>query len=93
MAVKKKSKKKNTLMLAGAVVLLLITGIVLYITYFTSPEVDSTSGALQNRVVTMPTEFNTSVLENAMTLQLQQFGPEEVQVQNRGRKTDPFAPF
>jgi len=89
----KKSKNRHQLMLAGSVLVLACTAVLLYITFFSAPEVDVSSGILQTQASTIPTKFNTSVLNDVRTQNLNQFGPEEVTVQDRGRKEDPFAPF
>ena len=89
------SKKKNMVMGVVLIVVLIVTGVFVYIAFFSSPDIDfDTLGA--NGLTapgTIKTKINTEVLNDPRVESLNQYGPAEVTVQYRGRKADPFDPF
>lgn len=70
-----------------------VTAIVIYRTYFVQPDIDLNPPELTVGNAALQTTFDTDVLEDVRVRGLQMHGSAEVQVQERGRKPDPFQPF
>ena len=86
-----KSKSRLPLLIVLGLVFL-VTGVVIFRTYFTEPDIDLTPPELTVQG-SFSTTFDTDVLEDVRVKGLQMHGSAEVQVQERGRKPNPFQPF
>ena len=72
---------------------MIVTAGVVYYVFFTQPIVNLVNAdqVLQRRSI--DTSFQTEILENDKLKDLRLFGLQEVKVQLRGRKSDPFEAF
>lgn len=94
LAQKKVSKKKNMVLGIVTLVLFVIAGIFVYLTYFSSPDIDiAGAGILSAPRASITTKFDTELFDDPRIKSLKQYGPADVLVEQRGRSTDPFQPF
>lgn len=94
MLIQKQTKSKSRLPLLILLgVVFAITIFVGYRTYFSTPDIASTSGVQLPASATINTQFDTSVLQDARLRALRTYGAPEVQVVERGRKANPFEAF
>lgn len=87
----KKSKSQTPLLIVLGIIFI-ITGIVVFRVYFTSPDIDVV-GDVQLPTAAVTTTFDTSVLQDVRFTGLRQYGAATVDVVDRGRKPDPFQAF
>ncbi len=88
---KKKSTSKFLLILIGGA--LLIAAGLLFITFFTGPDVSVETQGVVTQGSLIRTDFKTEIFEDQRMKGLRQYGPAEIQVTQRGTKTDPFQAF
>lgn len=95
MIAQKKTSKKRTMILGGIVAIAIIATIIMLYFIYREPDIalDALGGGLTAPAPSLDTTFNTEIFEDSRVQNLRQFGPAEVQVQFRGRSTDPFQPF
>lgn len=93
---KQTSPKKNLLLGAVAGAILLATLVFLYFTILREPAADlNGAGALGQLapIRKIDVNFQTELFEDPRIEGLKQYGPETVEVTERGRKADPFEAF
>jgi hypothetical protein len=93
LAQKKVSKKKNKITAIIIVIVLIATAALLLIMFVKPGSNETPLGAFIAPTSTIPTTINKDVLDDARVKSLKQFGPGEVEVQNRGRSDNPFKAF
>lgn len=87
-----KSKSRLPLLIVLGLVFA-VTAVVIYRTYFGQTDIDLSPPELTVNGAGFATTFDTDVLEDVRVKGLQMHGNAEVQVQERGRKPNPFQPF
>lgn len=96
---KKASSKKNMVLGIVAGVIIVATLLILYFMLFREPTLpDDVVGAPSAGEFVLPTrpvstKLDSEILDDPRLNELQQYGPGEVTVQQRGRKVDPFIAF
>lgn len=92
---KKEKRQKILIIISGISIIIMF--VFLYFIMFYQPDVEvetsSVSGGALNFDQSINLNFDENVLSDSRVQDLKQYGPEQVQVKERGRKADPFEPF
>lgn len=88
----KMSQKKKTAYTIGILVVLIVTGVLLWMMYAPVSDQEQ-AGAIAPILPAVNQNIDLSILENSSVSDLKQYGPQEVEVNLRGSKQNPFQSF